>query len=114
MGSSPPSIGQRKQPSPLQQQRSSNAVSPRCRRDPAWRLQTLKHNLELLILRPASPPTRLHHLEPPNLSTVLMTVHKDSSQHQTSSDKAAFSAGVQRRRRPVSTTSSRPTSALSL
>src|SRR5215471_2024404 len=83
-----------KQPPPLQQQRSRNAVSPRCRRNLAWRLQTLQHDLELLILGPASPPTRLHHFKPPDLSTVRMTVHKDSSQHRASSDKAVSAGGI--------------------
>src|SRR5215467_10921756 len=85
-----------KQPPPLQQQRSRNAVSPRCRRNLAWRLQTLQHDLELLILGPASPPTRLHHFKPPDLSTVRMTVHKDSSQHRASSDKAVSAGGIRR------------------
>jgi hypothetical protein len=46
----------------------------------AWRPQAPKHDLELPILGPASPPTRLHDFEPPNLSTVRMAVDKDSSQ----------------------------------
>src|SRR5262252_9266763 len=83
------------------QLRASNAskrcafkVSPRCRRDLAWRLQALKHDLELLILGPASSPTRLHHFKPSDLSTVRITVHKDSSQHRASSDKAASGGGI--------------------
>src|SRR3546814_13461066 len=54
---------------------------------PIWlarRLQALQHDLELLILGPASPPTRLHNFQPLNLGTALITVHKDSSQHHAS------------------------------
>src|SRR3546814_10760989 len=54
---------------------------------PIWlarRLQALQHDLELLILGPASPPTRLHNFQPLNLGTARITVHKDSSQHHAS------------------------------
>jgi hypothetical protein len=53
-------------------------MAPRCRGHSSWRLQTLKHDLELLILGPAPTTTRLDHLEPFNLSTALMAVRKDS------------------------------------
>ncbi len=43
-------------------------------------LQALHDNPELLVLRPASASTRLHHLEPPDLRTVRMTVHTHSPQ----------------------------------
>src|SRR3546814_9158104 len=49
-----------------------------------WRLQALQHDLELLVLGPASPPARLHHFQPLDLGTALITVHKDSSQHHAS------------------------------
>ena len=79
---------------PPEQQRSRNAVSPRRRRDLPRRLQALQHDLELLILGPAPPPARLHHFEPFDLGTALITVHKDSSQHCASPGKAAFSGGI--------------------
>jgi hypothetical protein len=37
---------------------------------------------------------RIHHFEPLDLRTALFTVHKDSSQHQASTDKPAFSEGI--------------------
>jgi hypothetical protein len=37
---------------------------------------------------------RIHHLEPLDLRTALFTVHKDGSQHQAPTDKAAFSEGI--------------------
>ena len=40
-------------------------------------MQTLQNNLELLIIGPATPPTSLNNLEPFNLSTELIAVHKD-------------------------------------
>jgi hypothetical protein len=40
-------------------------------------LQTLQHNSELLVIRPAATPTSLDDLEPFNSSTVLIDVHKD-------------------------------------
>jgi hypothetical protein len=64
------------------------------RRDLARRLQALQNDLELLILGPASPPARLHHFQPSDLGTALITVHKDSSQQRASLRKAAFSGGV--------------------
>src|SRR3546814_20714626 len=53
----------------------------------ARRLQALQHDLELLILGPASPPTRLHNFQPLNLGTALITVHKDRSQHHARSEE---------------------------
>jgi hypothetical protein len=75
--------------SPPQQQRARNAVSSCNRYDLARRLQALYDDLELLILGPASPAARLHHFQPSDLGTVLITVHKESSQHRASTDKAA-------------------------
>jgi hypothetical protein len=80
--------------SPPEQQRARNAVSPRSGRNLAGRLQALQDNLELLILGPAAPPTPLHHFQPPDLATALITVHKDSSQQRASLRKAAFSGGI--------------------
>ena len=69
------------------------ATSVKCRVAATWRrLQALHDDLELLIFRPATPPTRLDHLKPPDLGTALITVHKDSSQYRALLSKAA-SAG---------------------
>jgi hypothetical protein len=38
----------------------------------------LHHNPELLVIRPAPPSAGLNDLEPFNLSTALIAVHKDS------------------------------------
>ena len=38
--------------------------------------------------------SRIHHFEPLDLRTALFTVHKDGSQHQAPTDKAAFSEGI--------------------
>src|ERR1700681_4676907 len=62
---------------PLHQQRTRNSIPPRRRRDRSRHPQTLQHNPELLVIRPAAAPTGLNHLEPLNLSTVLIDVHKD-------------------------------------
>ena len=61
----------------------------------AWRAQALKHDLELLILGPTPPPACLHHFKPFDLSTALMTVHKDSSHNQSSPYKTALAGGRQ-------------------
>jgi hypothetical protein len=37
---------------------------------------------------------RIHRLEPLDLRTALFTVHRDGSQHQAPTDKAAFSEGI--------------------
>jgi hypothetical protein len=73
-----------KRPSPLQELRARNAMPPRCRRDLPRRLQALQHDLELLVLGPATPPTCIHDIEPPDMCTVRMTVHTHSSQHRPS------------------------------
>jgi hypothetical protein len=45
--------------------------------------------------RPIGSPNREKSFnEPLDLRTALLTVHKDSSQHQASTDKAAFSGGI--------------------
>src|SRR5690606_15693715 len=75
-------------PAPLKQLRPRKAVAPRRRRNLARRLQALPHDLEVLVLGPASPPTRLYHFQPLDLGTVRMTVHKDTSQHRASPGKA--------------------------
>src|SRR3979490_1159112 len=62
---------------PPHQQRTRNSIPPRRRRDRSRHPQTLQHNPELLVIRPAAAPTGLNHLEPFNLSTVLIDVHKD-------------------------------------
>src|ERR1700738_4171473 len=62
---------------PLHQQRTRNSIPPRRRRDRSRHPQTLQHNPELLVIRPAAAPTGLNHLEPLNLSTLLIDVHKD-------------------------------------
>src|ERR1700694_1152880 len=62
---------------PLHQQRTRNSIPPRRRRDRSRHPQTLQHNPELLVIRPAAAPTGLNYLEPFNLSTVLIDVHKD-------------------------------------
>ena len=41
------------------------------------RLQALQHNPELLVIRPAPPSAGLNDFQSFNLSTALMTVHKD-------------------------------------
>jgi len=71
----------------------------RRRRHPAGRLQTLKHDLELLILRSAAPPASLHYFKPAGLRTVRMAVHKDSSQHYVSPDTAPFRGGIRKSNR---------------
>lgn len=50
--------------------------------------------LELLILGPAPPPTRVHHLKPFELGTAPITVHKDGSQQHASFGKAAFAGRI--------------------
>src|SRR5271154_2986824 len=62
---------------PLHQQRARNSIPPRRRRDRSRYPQTFQHNSELLVVRPAAAPTSLNDLEPFNLSTVLIDVHKD-------------------------------------
>jgi hypothetical protein len=69
-------------------------TTPRCRRDLTGRLQALQDDLELLILRPTTTPARIYHLEPFDLGTAVITVHKDSSQKWASLDKAAFSGRI--------------------
>jgi hypothetical protein len=53
------------------------AASPRGRRDYSWRLHALRNDLELLVIRPAPPPTGFYNAETFNLSTELIAVHKD-------------------------------------
>src|ERR1700723_3253136 len=48
-----------------------------CRRYRARRLKAFAHDPQLLVIRPAPPPTSLDHLKPFKLSTALMAVHKD-------------------------------------
>src|SRR5271168_215139 len=62
---------------PLHQQRARNSIPPRRRRDRSRYPQTFQHNSELLVVRPAAAPTSLNDLEPFNMSTVLIDVHKD-------------------------------------
>ena len=69
-------------------------ISPRRRRYLARRAQALKHDLELLILRPTPSPACLHHFKPFDLGTAPITVHKDSSQHHASFGKAAFTGRI--------------------
>ena len=76
-------------PSPLKQLRAREAVALCLRRHLSWRLQALQHDLEFLIFGLASPPTRLRHFQPLDLSTARLTVHKDSSQNRASPGKAA-------------------------
>ena len=47
----------------------------RRRRDLTRRLKALDDDLELLVLRPAPPPTGLHDLQALNPLTVLMDIH---------------------------------------
>ena len=70
-----------KRSSPPGQQRPRYAISSRRRRDLPRRSQALQDDLELLILGPTTTPARIHHFEPLDLGTALITVHKDSSQH---------------------------------
>src|SRR6266481_2370579 len=65
---------------PSDQQRPRHAISPCRRRDLPRRLQALQDYLELLILGPTTTPSRIHHFEPFDLGTALITVHNDSSQ----------------------------------
>ena len=51
-------------------------MASRCRRYRPRRLQALKDNPELLVIRPSPPSAGLNDLQPFNLSTVLMAVHK--------------------------------------
>ena len=51
-------------------------MASRCRRYRPRRLQALKDNPELLVIRPSPPSASLNDLQPFNLSTVLMAVHK--------------------------------------
>src|SRR6266478_1858406 len=53
-------------------------MASRGRRYRSRRLQALQHNPELLVIRPAPPSAGLNDLQSFNLSTALMTVHKDS------------------------------------
>ncbi len=61
--------------SPSQQERARDAVSSCCRSDRAQRLQTLRNDLEFLIIGPATATASLNNLEPFNLSTELIAVH---------------------------------------
>src|SRR6266536_760486 len=51
-------------------------MASRCRRYRPRRLQALKDNPELLAIRPSPPSAGLNDLQPFNLSTALMAVHK--------------------------------------
>jgi hypothetical protein len=51
-------------------------MASRCRRYRPRRLQALKDNPELPVIRPSPPSAGLNDLQPFNLSTVLMAVHK--------------------------------------
>src|SRR6266581_9461924 len=51
-------------------------MASRCRRYRPRRLQALKDNPQLLVIRPSPPPAGLNDLQPFYLSTVLMAVHK--------------------------------------
>src|SRR5258705_13121990 len=51
-------------------------MASRCRRYRPRRLQALKDNPELLVIRPSPPSASLNDLQPFNLSPVLMAVHK--------------------------------------
>src|SRR6188768_1099134 len=62
--------------SPIQQKRARDAVPPRRRRDRPWRLHALQNDLQLLVIRPATPPARFNNPKPFNLSTELIAVHK--------------------------------------
>jgi hypothetical protein len=61
----------------------------RCRRDRPRRLQALKDNPELLVIRPSPPSAGLNDLQPFNLSTVLMAVHKHCYTSLKLTNKAA-------------------------
>src|SRR5277367_4156351 len=84
---------------PLHQQRARNSIPPRRRRDRSRYPQTFQHNSELLVVRPAAAPTSLNDLEPFNLSTVLIDVHKDCYK----SISQAQQGGRHRRKTTIST-----------
>jgi hypothetical protein len=65
-----------KQAPPGHQQGARYAMASRCRRYRPRRLQALKDNPELPVIRPSPPSAGLNDLQPFNLSTVLMAVHK--------------------------------------
>src|SRR5579864_5708042 len=52
-------------------------MASRCRRYRTRRFKALGHDPQLLVIRPATPPTSLNDLKPFKLSTALMAVHKD-------------------------------------
>src|SRR5712664_3316204 len=68
-------------------------MASRCRRYRPRRLQALKDNPELLVIRPSPPSASLNDLQPFNLSTVLMAVHK----HCYTSLKRTQQGGPRRR-----------------
>jgi hypothetical protein len=76
-------------------------MASRCRRYRPGRLQALKDNPELLVIRPSSPSAGLDDLQPFNLSTVLMAVHK----HCYTSLKLTQQGGPGRRETKVETKS---------
>ena len=51
-------------------------MPPRGRRDRPRRLQAFQNDPQLLIIRPTPPPTRLNNIEPFNLCTDPIAVHK--------------------------------------
>src|SRR4051794_23969990 len=69
-------------------------MAPCCRRYRPGRLQALQDDPELLVIRPASTPSSLNKLQPFNLSTVLMAVHK----HCYTSLKPTKQGGPRRRK----------------
>ena len=88
------SIGvQPKRAPPRHQQRARYAVASCCRGYRPGRLQALQDDPELLVIRPAPTPPSLNKLQPFNLSTVLMAVHK----HCYTSLKPTKQGGPRRR-----------------
>src|SRR3954454_14041929 len=84
---------QPKRAPPGHQQRARYAVPSCCRRYRPGRLQALQDDPELLVIRPVPTPPSLNKLQPFNLSTVLMAVHK----HCYTSLKPTKQGGPRRR-----------------
>src|SRR5437868_7009708 len=100
---------QPKRAPPRHQQRARYAVASCCRRYRPGRLQALQDDPELLVIRPAPTPPSLNKLQPFNLSTVLMAVHK----HCYTSLKPTKQGGPRRRETPLRTNHSRSITHLS-
>jgi uncharacterized protein (DUF4415 family) len=79
---------------PGEQQRARDPVAPRRRRGLAPTGKALLDDLQLRLGRPTTAPAEFDHLEPLNLRTVLMPIHKDTPHRPARYRKTAFTGGL--------------------